>query len=380
MKFRLRRLSLPFYLALLLFLTGCPPEACTDCSNPDCDNYDPCCATDCDEAKSQVVYDKITSAILENNLVNEDTERAISVYLPKGYQTESSRSYPVLYLLHGYLADHTTWYAGTLSELYGPRESRGINLAKTLDNLIEDGSIEPLIVVCPDNNNSFEGSWYTNSIVTGNWEDFMVEEVVPYVDANFRTLAVPESRGIAGHSMGAYGAFLLAMKHPDVYGAVYALSGTLEFALTYIYLNRDELIAATQVSDLFWFLDPYVKLKISRAIAYAPNPALRPFMGELPLDENGTLIDSTWQKWLEHDIYSMVGDYEDNLKSLKAIRFDCGKDDESHISCLNLSEALTDLGIGHLFESYSGNHTDMIPERMGTKVFPYFSEYLEHSK
>ena len=272
------------------------------------------------------------------------------------------------------MGDHTTWYGGTMSEVYG---NTGMYMKKMLDTLINVGYIDPLIVVCPDNFSTYEGSWYTNSTVTGNWEDFMAQEVVSWIDANYRTLAVPESRGIAGHSMGAYGAMKLAMKHPDVFGLVYAMSGTLEFARTYLDLKRDELIAARGTSNWSAFMDISLKIIISRALAYAPNAALSPFQGEFPLDEEGTLIDSTWQKWLAHDLYSMADEYVDKLRSLQGIRFDCGSDDESNISCTHFSDALTRLGIDHHYESYLGNHTDQISERMASKLFPFFSESLE---
>lgn len=379
----IRILSLPLFLLLILFLTGCP---CPDPTNPECDNYDPCLEDPTDpgcseeEIKGRVIYEKITSTSLESNLVNENTERNISVYLPARYETEVSMSYPVLYLLHGFTSDHTTWYGGTASELYGMEGNRGINIKKMLDPLIENGDIEPMIVVCADNYNRFEGSWYTNSIVTGNWEDFMSQELVSYIDANYRTLVKPESRGIAGHSMGAEGAMRLAMKYPDVYGLVYAMSGALEYSMTYLDLCRDDIIAANLVDGYVVFLHPFIRSKLSRAVAYAPNPTLSPIPGELPLDENGTLIDSAWQKWLKHDPYTMLGEYSENLKTLKGIGFDSGANDDANIGCNNFSEALGSLGIDHLFESYDGDHLNKIPERMATKVLPFFSENLTHSR
>lgn len=208
----------------------------------------------------------------------------------------------------------------------------------------------------------------------------MVQELVSHIDSRYRTLAVAESRGIAGHSMGAEGSMRLAMKHPDVFGSVYAMSGALEYARTYLELNRDNIIEARLAPAWSVFLNPFVKSKLSRAVAYAPNPALSPIMGELPLDEHGVLIDSTWQKWLEHDPYSMLGEFSDNLKSLTGIRIDCGTNDDAHIACDNFSEALSSLEIDHFFESYSGDHLEMIPERIEAKVFPFFSENLSHSK
>ena len=273
MKPESRLLTLSLYLLITLFLTSCP---CPDPTNPKCDDYDPCLADpslpECNEEEidGQVIYETVSSTALESNLVSEDTDRSISVYLPAGYETETSRSYPVLYLLHGFTGDHTTWYGGTASELYGPEGQNGINIKEALDSQIRDGVLEPMIVVCADNYNSFEGSWYTNSTVTGNWEDFMVQEVVAHIDSKYRTLPVPGSRGIAGHSMGAEGAMRLAMKHPDVYGLVYAMSGALEYSQTYLDLSRDDIIAANLVEAWNIFLHPYIKSKLSRAVAYAP--------------------------------------------------------------------------------------------------------------
>ncbi|MEN8250965.1 MAG: hypothetical protein ABFS32_18680, partial [Bacteroidota bacterium] len=170
------------------------------------------------------------------------------------------------------------------------------------------------------------------------------------------------------------------MKHPDVFSAVYALSGTLEYAETFLDIRRDEIIEASLVPSWNTFLSPYVKVHLARAMAFAPNPALSPFMGELPLDENGTRIDSTWQKWLEHDLYSRLGDYSDNLNLLNAVCFDCGFDDRASISNVNFSGALSSMGIDHVFEAYDGDHLNKIPERMATKVLPFFSENLSHSK
>lgn len=99
-----------------------------------------------------------------------------------------------------------------------------MQLATLMDGLIATGTSKEMIVVVPNGRNAYFGSFYTNSPVTGGWEDFVARELVRWVDGNFRTVAAAESRGIAGHSMGGYGAIMLGMKHPDVFGAFYALS------------------------------------------------------------------------------------------------------------------------------------------------------------
>src|SRR5678815_2867240 len=99
-----------------------------------------------------------------------------------------------------------------------------MKLQTLMDDSIKNGKVREMIVVAANGANGYKGSFYTNSVVTGNWEDFIVRDLVHYVDTNYRTIRDPESRGIAGHSMGGYGSVMLGMKHPEIFSAVYALS------------------------------------------------------------------------------------------------------------------------------------------------------------
>ncbi|MEW6404561.1 MAG: alpha/beta hydrolase-fold protein, partial [Chloroflexota bacterium] len=149
---------------------------------------------------------KIESAALANNLIGEKTERTINVYLPPNYGASTKR-YPVVYFLPGF--EDTTM---------------GVSMPKSVDALIETGKIQEMIIVIVPGKNLLGGSFYVNSPATGNWEDFVVQEVVGYVDSHYRTVAQSGSRGISGHSMGGFGALNIAMLHPDVFGAVYSFS------------------------------------------------------------------------------------------------------------------------------------------------------------
>jgi len=150
---------------------------------------------------------KKSAPSLKNNLVGEAAERAIQVYLPPSYGIQGKR-FPVVYYLPG----------------YGDSGMIGFNLPDSMDRLIYDGKLNEMIVVVVNGMNKLGGSFYVNSSVTGNWEDFIAQDVVGYVDGNFRTLAQSESRGITGHSMGGFGALNIAMHRPDVFGAVYSMS------------------------------------------------------------------------------------------------------------------------------------------------------------
>lgn len=372
------------YLCIMLTVCACPckdatdPDCpnynpCPDPANPECDNYNPCYPYDCD---SRVELIKVYSEGLESSLLPVDPERSVSVYLPAGYDTATFKSYPVIYILHGFTCDYDTWYGGTNWYLY---DDNSFNLKTMLDTLIGNGDIEPMMVVSPSNLNSYEGSWYTSSPVTGNWEEFMVQDLVSGIDTRYRTLPVAESRGIAGHSMGAYGAIKLAMKHPDVFSSVYAMSGAAVSINTMIEEWKDDFVAALQENSYPTWGAPHVRIAIAMAVALAPNPSLTPFMGEFPYDGEGTPVDSSWQKWLEHDPVQMLDEYADNMKQLEAIFLDCGTNDESMLSNYVFSNALDVKGVAHDFEGYSGDHVHEIPERLSTRVFPFFSEHLEHS-
>ncbi|HEX8825637.1 MAG TPA: alpha/beta fold hydrolase, partial [Archangium sp.] len=147
----------------------------------------------------QLLKRKVHGRALEGNALGDPADQDVHVYLPPGYASSTERRYPVLYLLHGFNGSPEMW-TSSLQE------------------------VKELIVVMPNGANRLGGSFYLDSAVTGGWEDFIVREVVGYVDANYRTLAQPASRGIAGHSMGGYGALRLGMRHPDVFGAVYAMA------------------------------------------------------------------------------------------------------------------------------------------------------------
>ncbi len=305
----------------------------------------------------------LESPSLANNWIEDFHHRSVKIYLPPGYDTITKR-YPVLYLLHGFTLHNSVWL--------GLGSTVKVNIEEIMNYLIKEELIEPFIVVMPDSYNRYHGSWYTNSIVTGNWEDFIVYDLVQYIDSTYRSLPYPESRGIAGHSMGGYGAMKFAMKHPDIFSAVYPHCGAIDLEKLFMGTMRDVMTETVKGDRSSW--ENYAC--VAAAAAFAPDSTLDP-PGQFPVSKTGSKISNTWRKWLEHDPYSMIPAFKDSLLKLKAIQFDVGESDPfMYEGNIRFSEALTNNGIEHIFETYPGDHSSNIHSRTRDMIMPFFSENL----
>jgi len=153
---------------------------------------------------------KIHGTALEGNLEGDAVDRDVIVFLPPGYSKDKHRRYPVVYALHGYSIGAEQW-------------THEIHVPQTIEGAFALGAKE-MIVVLPDSKTVHNGSMYSSSVTTGDFEKFISHDVVTYIDAHYRTIPNRESRGLAGHSMGGYGASRIGMKHPDVFGSLYIMS------------------------------------------------------------------------------------------------------------------------------------------------------------
>lgn len=335
-------------------------------------------------ARGTIVHETIDAVSLRDNLLGEPNVRGVSVYLPHGYDAKGKRRYPVIYLLHGYTANDRQWSAP-------PRRTPAI-----VDAAIASGAADSTIIVWPDGSNSLLGSFYTDSVTAGDWERFITAELVRWTDANYRTLARAESRGIAGHSMGGYGALKLAMKHPEIYGAVYGMSPCCLGWGQDVSLDnpawRDTLklrtMADVQARLPAFAIDPYSQpwlenmyavAFMAMAVAWSPDPAQPPFFAELPVDEDLTVRESVRARWSANMPLHMLDQYHGNLRRLRGIAFDVGTDDAfKHIpvTTRELSRRLRTMGIAHQFEEYPGKHSDQVEARIGSHLLPFFKRVL----
>lgn len=316
---------------------------------------------------------RVATFLIESKaLINsggENPKRKVSIYLPPGYD-QSQQRYPVIYYLHGFM--------GT--------DSISTAMKGILDQGISRQKIRPYILVIPNQYSMFEGSFYSNSTLTGNWSDFTAKELVAYVDQHYRTLANRESRGIAGHSMGGYGAFKIAMLYPDVFSSVYALSpGLLAFVKEFGPNStsfRDVAKVTTQ-EELKKTYYPRVLVAVGRA--WSPNPSKPPFFCDMPFTyqgDNMVVNQDVLKKWEDNMPVYMVDRYADNLRKLTAIKMDWGRNDSPRfpVQIGMLSQRLENLGINHYAEEYIGDHGNKIwaaDGRVLNDLLPFFNDFLK---
>jgi S-formylglutathione hydrolase FrmB len=260
-----------------------------------------------------------------------------------------------------------------------------------MDELITKGNSREMIVVAPNGKNAYAGSFYTNSVVTGNWEDYILRDLVAYVDANYRTIARPESRGIAGHSMGGYGAVVIGMKHPDVFGAIYALSPCClgmegDFSQTNpAWLETIRLTSKDQLKGKIESFDEFYKVVfVAISAAFSPNPERGPFQVDFPFQERDGRVEKNepaYAKWKSKMPLYMIDENKQNLLKLRGLFIDVGQNEEFSsikISSRLFSTALAERGIPHTFEIYEGaDHGSKIRQRVETRVLQFFSEKLD---
>jgi enterochelin esterase-like enzyme len=310
---------------------------------------------------------KVYSHALEGNLVKDPAERDVTVYLPPSYHTDPDRHYPVVYMLHGFTDNDSQWFGW---------EEHWINLHQVIDAALADGQTKEMIVVMPNAYNRFKGSMYSSSVTIGDWETFIAEELVEYIDANYRTIPDVRSRGLAGHSMGGYGTIRLGMKYPDVYSVIYMLSACcMEGTVS---SNPESIKTIEAIHSIEQLEDASfgVMATLASAAAWAPNPYMPPFYLDKPFVK-GEVRQDIANKFAANRTLYIIEQYIPNLKKLKAIAIDAGMQDQGiSSSTKKLHELLDAYNIPHLYESYQGNHTNRIGERIQTKTLPFFSEHL----
>lgn len=306
---------------------------------------------------------------LEGNLSGDAPVREVTVYLPPSYSNEPRRRYPVLYMLHGYTDSDSRWMG---------LERHWINLAEVIDKALAAGETGEMIVVMPNAYTRFQGSMYSNSVTTGNWEEFVANELVAYADAHYRTIPAQASRGLAGHSMGGYGALRIGMKHPDAFSSLYLLNPCCLAPRGGGSRTAGEIaqIEAIRTMEDFNKASFGVKATFASAAAWAPNPDHPPFYLDLPFKE-GEPRPEIVAKFAANAPLAMIDQYIPSLRKFKAIGFDAGNEERAIAPAVSeLHRVLDSYKIPHLYEIYEGDHTNRVGERIAAKMLPYFTRNL----
>jgi S-formylglutathione hydrolase FrmB len=310
---------------------------------------------------------KVHGKSLEGNLLRETPAPEVSIYLPPSYAAEKTRRYPVVYLLHGYTGTDLSYFNNN----GGPRF-----LPAIAERVFAAGGAREMILVMPNAMTVFGGSMYSNSVAVGDWESYVADDLVAYMDKHYRTIPARDARGLGGHSMGGYGTIRIAMKRPDVFAAIYALSSC---CLNEISVRGGRAGQPSAVESIKTLEEARgnrgAQNTLVRAAAWSPNPANPPLFVDLPT-KDGEVVPAIAAKWAANSPMAMLDQYVPNLKTFKAIALDIGLQDTLISGNRLLVEAMTRYGIAHTFETYEGDHGNRIPQRMEEKVLPYFSAKL----
>ncbi len=306
---------------------------------------------------------KVHGTALEGNLEGDAVDREVIVFLPPGYVTEKSRRYPVVYALHGYSIGAEQW-------------SKEIHVPQTIEGAFARGA-QDMIVVLPDSKTVHNGSMYSSSVTTGDFEQFVARDLVGYIDAHYRTIATRTSRGLVGHSMGGYGASRIGMKHSDVFGSLYIMSPCCLAPMggrPVSAADQKTLEAVKTPADsggLPWGL----RALLASAAAWSPDPKNPPLYLDLPT-KNGAAQPEVVAKWAANAPLAFVDQYIGSLRRYRAIAMDVGDQDGLKDGALRLHEVFDNYGIVNSFEIYPGTHTSAVADRFQNHVLPFFNKNL----
>ncbi|NOY55426.1 MAG: enterochelin esterase [Actinobacteria bacterium] len=323
----------------------------------------------------------IDSHALRGNLLGDPVQRRVAVYLPQGYAS-SDEEYPVFVDLVGFTGSglaHFNW------------RPFGENVPQRLDRLVAEGEMGPVVAVFPDCFTSLGGNQYINSAAMGNWEDYLIDEMLPEIERRFRVRKGREHRAVFGKSSGGYGAIVHGLRHADAWGAVACHSGDMGFAMCYsgdfpklldtlAEHDRDiaKLLAHYEAKQKLTHDDMHMLMALAMAASYDPDPA-GPKGIRLPVDlYTGELDAERWANWMRHDPVEMVKSPEcrENLRSLRGLYIDCGSKDQYSLvyGARTFVKALKEAGIEHRYEEFDDDHTGV--DYRQDVSFPYLYQAL----
>jgi S-formylglutathione hydrolase FrmB len=305
----------------------------------------------------------VESEALADNPLGDPARRPLYVYRPPGVERDHPRPLPSVYVIQGYTGQLDMWFT---------RNAFSPTVIEAFDALFASGACPDAIVVFVDAWTSYGGSQFLNSTSTGRYMDYLCDEVVEFVDARYPTAADRDHRGLAGKSSGGYGAMVVPMLRPDVFGALASHAGDALFEWAYlpempnfVRTMRERFEGSMEV--FFEQVAAFEHFDVERfraiefygyAAAYSPDPQ-QPGKALLPVDlATGRLIDEVWAQWLEKDPVRMAPAHADALRSMRRIYLDAGMSDEYYLDlgATAFGAELDKLGVEHSLELFDGKH------------------------
>jgi pimeloyl-ACP methyl ester carboxylesterase len=297
------------------------------------------------------------SEALDGNPLGDPTSRPLLVYTPPGWPDDGP--YPAVWSIQSLTGQVDMWRQ---------RRAFGTTFVEDVDRLIRDETCRPVVVPMPDCWTAYGGSQFVDSPGTGRYMTYLCDELVPFVDERFGTTPAADARAVQGHSSGGYGALVLAMLRPDVWGALGDMAGDAAFEYCYLPGFPPTWAALREYDSIEAFWSAMLEDRkpspaamaaantIAMAACYSPDEMGEP---ELPIDRaDGSLRDDVWQRWLAWDPVRMLPHRLDALRSLRAISLECGLQDEYnlYVGTAMLDRALDRAGIHHRCELFAGTH------------------------
>lgn len=306
----------------------------------------------------------VESEALAGNPLGDPTRRPLYVYSSPGVAAGSATSVSCVYVLQGFAGQLDGWLA---------RKPFEPLVVERLDAMFAAGETPDAVVVFVDAWTSLGGSQFLNSTATGNYTDYLCDEVVPFIDARYPTRPDRERRAVTGHSSGGYGALVLPMLRPETFGALVAHAPDSLFEACYMpdlfravralrdhyEVSYEKLLDDFRRADTFdWDRWAEAINAYAMAAAYSPDPD-HPGRVLLPFDiRTGRLIPEIWERWLDHDPVRMAPRHAEQLRALKYIHIEAGRGDEFmlDVGSTAFSAELDALGVAHSFELFAGKH------------------------
>jgi S-formylglutathione hydrolase FrmB len=307
----------------------------------------------------------VESELLADNPLGDPARRPLWVYRPPGVELDHPRPLPAVYVIQGFTGQLDMW---------ANRSPFDRTLIERLDALFAGGDCPDAIVVLVDAWTSFGGSQFLNSSSTGRYLDYLCDEVVGFVDGRYPTAADRDHRALTGKSSGGYGAMVVPMLRPDVFGALASHSGDALFETAYLPEfpsvarklrddfggSWDTFFEQATAADPFDF-EKFRPIEIyGYAACYSPDPA-NPGKALIPFDAHGRLLEDVWAQWLAKDPVRMAPDHADALRSMRRVHIESGRSDQFFLDlgAEAFAAELDKLGVEHTLELFDGTHFNL---------------------